>query len=332
MDRRERVIRAIKFEEPDRVPLWLFNRDQEQGDVLWYDFRIQEGEDRTGFHGKSISEWGYQWHTLGDGTSGQPDAPTISTWDALERYEFPKLNVERRLAGLPEFMKCSAGHYRLPVLIITGFTTYTFLRGFENAMIDFVEEPERAEALLDRIFAFEKELMTLAAESGMDGFHFGDDWGTQDGLIISPAMWRRIFKPRYRDQFEHAHRLGLHVWFHCCGNMASILPDFHEIGVDVMNIAQPNVVDIDAVSQQLRGKQCFMVPISYQTVSISGTPTEICEEARRLHGLLASERGGFIGYVEEYGCMGMSDENYQSCVQAFRSLPGIAAAEECSTP
>jgi len=174
--------------------------------------------------------------------------------------------------------------------------------------------------------------MTLAAESGMDGFHFGDDWGTQDGLIISPAMWRRIFKPRYRDQFEHAHRLGLHVWFHCCGNMASILPDFHEIGVDVMNIAQPNVVDIDAVSQQLRGKQCFMVPISYQTVSISGTPTEICEEARRLHGLLASERGGFIGYVEEYGCMGMSDENYQSCVQAFRSLPGIAAAEECSTP
>ena len=251
---------------------------------------------------------------------GQPAAPMIPTWDHLDRYEFPTVNADKRLAGLTEFKKRSEGYYRLPLLIITGFTTYTFLRGFENAMIDFVEESERAGRFLDRIFAFEKELITLAAEAGMDGFHFGDDWGTQDGLIISPAMWRRIFKPRYRDQFDHAHRLGLHVWFHCCGNAASIVPDFHEIGVDVMNIAQPNVVDLNPISAQLRGNQCFMVPISYQTVSISGTVAEIDAEARRLHDLFATPRGGYIGYVEEYGCMGMSEENYRACVRAFATL------------
>jgi hypothetical protein len=110
------------------------------------------------------------------------------------------------------------------------------------------------------------------------------------------------------------------VWFHCCGNILPIVPDFHEIGVDVMNISQPNIVDIPKVGGLLRGKQCFLMPISYQTVSISGTPQEIYKEARRLHQLLGTDEGGFIGYVEEYSCMGMSDENYRACIQAFQSL------------
>ena len=87
-----------------------------------------------------------------------------------------------------------------------------------------------------------------------------------------------------------------------------------------MNIAQPNVVDLAAVSRRLRGKQCFMVPISYQTLSISGTPEDIVAEGRRLHDLFAEQAGGFIGYVEEYGCMGMSEKNYHACIQAFHAL------------
>jgi hypothetical protein len=62
------------------------------------------------------------------------------------------------------------------------------------------------------------------------------------------------------------------------------------------------------------------MPISYQTVSISGTVQDIHAEARRLYDELADDRGGFIGYVEEYGCMGMSSENYRACADAFRCL------------
>jgi hypothetical protein len=124
--------------------------------------------------------------------------------------------------------------------------------------------------------------MEMAARHGFHGIHFADDWGTQTGLMISPALWRKLFKPRFRRQFVLAHELGLHVWYHCCGNLAEIAQDFHEIGVDVLNISQPNVVDLDAVGQHLRGRQCFMMPISYQTVSIQGTPDEIHAEAQRM--------------------------------------------------
>jgi uroporphyrinogen decarboxylase len=98
------------------------------------------------------------------------------------------------------------------------------------------------------------------------------------------------------------------------------MDDFHEIGADVINISQPNVVDVTAVSSRLRGRQCFLVPISYQTISIRGTPAEIHAEAQRLYGLLGAPSGGFLGYVEEYSVMGMSPESYRACAQAFRQL------------
>lgn len=317
MNRRERVTRAIQFQEPDRTPVWMFNRDVELGDVMTYDFRLSEGAVADGYHGGDRSEWGYRWERLDDGTMGQPAQPVIADWSDYAAYRFPEVHADRRLAGLPEYLRRSEGYYRLPLLIVTGFTTYTFLRGFGNAMMDFVLEKERACELLDRTLAFERQLITLAAESGFDGFHFGDDWGTQAGLIISPELWRTIFKPRYRDLFAHCRQAGLHVWFHSCGNIIDILPDLAEIGVDVMNLSQPNVVDLAAVSRSFRGRQCFMIPVSYQTTGISGTPADIMAETGRLRGLFETERGGFIGYVEEYGCMGMSEANYRAHVEAL---------------
>ena len=266
------------------------------------------------------SEWGYEMATLDDGTMGQPGGPVIPSWDALDSFSFPEPRRNARMEGIAEFVDRAGGRYRLGSLGITGFNLYTFLRGFANSMVDFLTDEQHTGRLLDGIFAFECELFTLAAQHGLDGVHLSDDWGTQDDLLISPDLWRRIFRPRYEAQFAHAHKLGLHVWFHSCGNIMPIVKDMHQIGVDVLNISQPNVVDVARVGTELRGRQCFMVPVSYQTVSISGTPSDIRREAERLYRCLSSEAGGFIGYVEEYSCMGMSEENYQACADAFLNL------------
>ena len=311
MTGRERVSRAIEFRSPDRVPVWFFNRDHLRGDIMCYG--LGRGiEDRN--------EWGYRMKNLGDGTMGQPEAPVLPTWDTFNGFRAPELAADVRMQNLKEFKERAGDRYMLGGLGITGFNLYTFLRGFGNSMMDFLAEQDRACSLLDMIFDFEMQLISLSAEAKLDGVHFADDWGTQQGLMIAPELWRMMFKPRYRKQFEHAHRLGLHVWFHSCGNVASILPDLREIGLDVMNISQPNVVDIAGVAGRLGGRQCFMVPTSYQTVSIKGTPAEIRAEARRLYDALATPQGGFIGYVEEYKCMGMSEENYQACARAFEAL------------
>lgn len=311
MTKKERVQRAIQFGQPDRIPVYHFNFNQTQGDILAYGLSLADG---------NCSEWGFVWEKMDDGTMGQPGAPVIPGWEDFLHYPFPRLNREARLKNLPAFRAQVSDHYQVASIGISGFNIYTFIRGFENSMIDFLLEPDKAIDLLERIMDFEMQLVRIAAENQFDAVHFGDDWGTQERLIISPTTWRELFKPRYQKQFALAHDLGLDVWFHSCGCITEIVPDFHEIGVDVMNISQPNVVNLDQVGHQLKGKQCFMVPISYQTVSISGTREEILAEGCRLYRHLGTPAGGFIGYVEEYSSVGMSPENYQATIDAFTLL------------
>ena len=266
------------------------------------------------------NEWGYRLESLGDGTMGHPTTPFYPDLPTPESIRVPPLRESERMSDVPAFLETCGDRYRLASFDLSGFTVYTLLRGFENAMQDFLVEPEGFAALMDRLIAFECDLIQMAARHGFHGIHFADDWGTQSGLMISPGLWRQLFKPRYARQFALAHKLGLHTWYHCCGEFVPIMEDFHEIGVDVLNISQPNVNDIGEVGRRLRGRQCFMMPISYQTVSIQGTPDEIHAEARRLYDHLAVPAGGFIGYVEEYSVMGMSVENYRACGEAFRRL------------
>ena len=323
VSRQKLVEQAIGFERPERVPVVFWNRDQEEGDIMLYHLALgAPGDGTPNAWNWSENEWGYRLESLGDGTMGHPVAPFYSELPEPEAIRIPALRETERMSAVPEFLKTCGDRYRLASLDLSGFTVYTLLRGFENALADFLDNPEGFAALMDQIIAFECELMKLAARAGFHGIHFADDWGTQTGLMISPELWRRLFKPRYARQFAYAHSLGLHTWYHCCGAFDAIMHDFHEIGADVINISQPNVVDVAEVGRQLRGHQCFMLPISYQTVSIRGTPKEIYTEAQRLYDLLGTATGGFIGYVEEYSVMGMSAENYHACGEAFRRLGG----------
>lgn len=327
--RKETVDRAIEFRGPSRVPIVFWNRDQTKGDVMLYHLSLGQpgdGDPLANVRDWSTNEWGYRLESLDDGTMGHPSTALWAELPLAEEVNVPSPRGEERMAAVPAFVAESEDRYRLASLDLSGFTVYTLLRGFENAMLDFVAAPDRFQPVMDLITDFESRLIEMAARHGFHGIHFADDWGTQRGLMLSPALWRKLFKPGYRRQFAFAHELGLHVWYHCCGDFAPIMPDFHEIGADVLNIAQPNTVDLENVGCRLRGKQCFMMPVSYQTVSISGTPEDIHAEAQRMYRLLATEAGGFIGYVEEYGCMGMSEENYQACEEAFRRLTSRAAS------
>jgi hypothetical protein len=112
----------------------------------------------------------------------------------------------------------------------------------------------------------------------------------------------------------------MYVYFHCCGQYLPIIPDLIEVGVDMLNVAQPNLYDIPELGQKFGGKVCFVCPVSYQTTSISGTREDIFEDVRLLVENLGDFNGGLIGYVEEYQSIGLSEENYQACIEAFSVL------------
>ena len=312
--RRDEVIKAIHRQGPSYVPIYFFNRDQDQSDIVAFDVQrhfLGPAQDR--------SEWGFTWSRL-DETMGHPGTVLLKSWDDLPRLSVPDVADPARFAGVDEFNRRYPDRFRLASLALSGFTTMTFLRGFDNLMLDVGLAPGRVGDLADVVFGFEERLIAGLPQYHFDAVAFFDDWGTQTATIISPSSWREIFKPRYARQFDLAHSLGLYVYFHCCGFYLDIIPDLIEIGVDMLNVSQPNLYDIPELGRRFGGQVCFVCPVSYQTTSITGTPEQIFEDVRDLVEHLGRYDGGLIGYVEEYHSIGMPEENYQACVEAFRVL------------
>ncbi len=314
MNRKTNVKKAIKFDNPEYVPILFYNKDKDKSDIIVIDVVHHfMGKDRN------ISEYGFIWERE-DETMGQPKEELIKNWEDFEKLVFPDPYDTNRFSEVKNIMNKFPDRYYIASLALTGFTIMTFLRGFANTMEDFYSDPDKISALADKVFGFEEDVIKQLKAQGFDGVAFYDDWGDQNNLLISPKLWREFFKPRYKKQFDLCHQNGLDVYFHCCGFFYDIIPDFIEAGVDMMNISQPNLYDIKKLGGDFGGKVCFVCPISYQTTSISGTREDIFKEAKLLIDNLGKFNGGFIGYIEEYSSIGMSDENYKCCIEAFQTL------------
>ena len=308
---RERVKRAIHRTGPDRLPILFFNKGLEQSDIILIDvIHHFTGTD------KEKSEWGFSWERE-DETMGQPTEALIKSYDDLAGFKPPDPDHPDRFAAVKETIKRYGDRYYVASLALSGFTIMTFLHGYAETLQDLYIDREGVEKLADLVFAFETRVIERCADLGFDAVAFYDDWGDQHGLMIHPDLWREFFKPRYQEQFSSAHRHGLDVYFHSCGLIEPIIGDFIEIGVDMLNLSQPNLYDIAEIGAKFGGKVCFVCPVSYQTTSISGNKSDIYAAVKQLVDSLGSYNGGLVGYVESYASIGLSEENYQHCIDAF---------------
>lgn len=310
------VCRAIEFRRPPRFPICYFNRDFEHSDVLATHYSTP-----TDYQPREpgATEWGYVWQTL-DGTMGQPRSAPLADASRIAHYKPPDPRAPGRLDHLPEFIESNRDKFLMIGLGITGFDQAIFLRGLEELLTDIYLDRPTADRVLDIVFGFENGIIDQLAGFDIDAVKFADDWGTQRGLIISPERWREVFKPRYAEQCEMVHSQGKKVWFHTCGDVYSVIGDFIDIGVDVLELLQPDVLGIDRMSRDFGGKVCFACSIDHQRVAISGSREDIFAYARTLVDKLGSFGGGFIAYIEDYSCLGMSEQSYQWIREAFSTL------------
>jgi uroporphyrinogen decarboxylase len=309
--RRDEVLKAIDRRGPSYTPIYYVNGDQSRSDVVAIEVQHHfQGEKRD------HSEWGFLWDRL-DGTMGQPRSYLLRDELDLRGLAVPGICPARRFRDVPDFAKRFPDRFRMASLGLSGFTTMSCLRGFDRLMVDFGEDPAGVEKLADLVFDFEERLISELPSYRFDAVSFYDDWGTQQGMIISPRLWRSIFKPRYARQFALVRRLGMRVYFHCCGQFMPIIPDLIEAGVDILNVSQPNLYDIPELGRRFGGQVCFCCPVSYQTTSITGTREQIFEDVRLLVENLGRFNGGLLGYIEQYEEIGLTPSNYQSLIDAW---------------
>lgn len=169
------------------------------------------------------------------------------------------------------------------------------LRGFENALMDAVSEPDFYEEMLDRLMNLYLVFIDYTADLPVDGIMFGDDWGDQRGVILGPDRWRKFLKPRWARIYQAVRARGKVVISHSCGSVAEIIPDLIEIGLDVLESVQPEAAGMNPyeLKKQWGDKITFWGALGSQSTIPFGTPAEIHQEVRRLRREMG-KGGGYI--------------------------------------
>lgn len=315
MTSKELVKRAVTFQGPERIPL-QYPYDLKAADMVNVDV-VQN------FLGpnKNRSEWGFEWsHLDNDLTMGQPKSPIIKKWSDLEHYRAPDPLDPRRFDAIKKTMaELGRDKYYKANFVLSGFGVVTAIRGFTESLEDLYLERENIERLASIVFGFEEEVIKQLKPHGFDAVGLADDWGTQESLFVSPKLWRDVFKPRYKRQIDLAHECGLAVYFHSCGYIYDIIPDFIETGLDILNPGQPNINNIGKMGDNFSGKMCFACPVSYQTTGISGDRETIYREAKELIDCLGNHNGGLIGIIPtDIIGLGAKPENINYMREAFQ--------------
>jgi hypothetical protein len=124
-----------------------------------------------------------------------------------------------------------------------------------------------------------------------------DDWGAQGSLLISPEMWRELFKPLYKEYCDLIHAHGKRVFFHSDGFITSIIEDLIEIGVDALN-SQLFCQDIEALGQRFAGRITFWGEIDRQNILPFGTPADVKAAVYRVRRAFDHGQGGLIAQCE----------------------------------
>jgi uroporphyrinogen decarboxylase len=266
-------------------------------------------DEDAGDYMSHIDEWGFAyrmkksealWYDL----YASPLENSTLSKSFIDNYSWPKGDDESRIEGLRDRALAlrEQGYAVVLKSICAGlFEMMIRLRGMQNAMMDLLADPVHAGLILDKILEHKMEYWDMAlTELGdvVDVVAEGDDFGTQTSQLISIYVFREIFKPRQAEMIKLMHQKAPHaaVFFHSCGNVRELLPDFIDMGIDIINPVHITASGMEP--RQLKkdfGKDIVFWGggIDTQDVLPHGTPQKVSDHVKRSLDVFAPG-GGFV--------------------------------------
>jgi len=249
----------------------------------------------------TVDVWGNTWYRiLGMSAGGEISRPVLEDWAMLDDYRLPDLDDPARYESVRRSFAAAGDRYRVSMLPGLPFAICRYLRRMEVYLQDLLLERDNVERLHDRVAGLLERMVDRYVECGADGIFTCEDWGTQERLLVSPALWREVFKPLYRRLVAHIHARGAHFLLHSCGNVWDIIDDLAEVGVDALQFDQPALYGLERLAGRLRSLGvCLYAPVDIQRILPTGDRALIEAEARKMIRLFGGNRGGFI--ARQYG-------------------------------
>jgi uroporphyrinogen decarboxylase len=240
----------------------------------------------------------------------------------VEDFPFPHPLADGRYDDAEKYIrKYKDNYFIVGDMELTMYDMMQQLVGTEKLLVDMADNAPYVEPLIDKCKDFALAIGRKLAAIGVDGIWAGDDFGAQNGMIISPRMWRRYFKERYRQVYAELKAVNpdLVIMQHCDGAVAPILGDWIEVGLEVFNPVQPNVPGHEPEDLKTRfgDKMSFWGAIDQQQLLPFGTPAQIEADIKAKIEVLG--RGG--GYMVAPAHIIQSDtpmENVEAFIAAVK--------------
>jgi len=359
MDSRERTYLALNHEEPDRVPvdLWMSAGlkkklahatgasaeeflDRHDVDLRYIEGPAYVGPPLEAFPDDTEADlWGVRRRSITVPLAGGQEtyhevahsplarARTVqevldySGWPSPDWFDFR--GIERQ---------CDQVRERGRVAVFMGdrlnriaqLKPAMYLRGVEQILMDLAVNPDLARAVFHRIAAFYREYerrLLEAAPGKLDLLLTGDDFGSQNGPLVSPRMWEEFLGDGFAEYVRLAHEAGVRVMHHTCGAVRPIVPLMLERGLDVLQSLQPEAAGMDprALKAEFGDRLAFHGGISIQRTLPFGTPDEVRAEVRRVVEALAPG-GAYILCTAHNIQADVPLENVAALLDAYRDF------------
>jgi len=319
----EIVRRTLSFENPERVARSCGDSDFVFSRHLLSDRATSWHEVGNG-RWERIDEWGNTWARLDATSKGEVVRGVLNDISEMDRYELPDYSRDEAYKPVREARSKSRDKWLIGELPGFAFGIARKLRRLDNYLVDLMHESERMHALHDRIDEMLVMMIRCYASAGVDCVMFWEDWGTQDQLMISPAEWRKEFRPRFQKLCSGAQDSGIRVFMHSCGQIQAIVPDLMQSGIDVLQFDQPDLHGIDTLAAyQERKKITFWCPVDIQKTLQTQNEGVIRAKAKEMLDKLWKGRGGFVaGYYADNASIGL-DPRWQEYAADEFIMSGI---------
>jgi uroporphyrinogen decarboxylase len=237
-------------------------------------------------------EFGAIWQ---QGAEAHVTRPALAR-PSLEGYTFPDLSTPAHMAGLGEWLDAHHDRFKIVQLGMLFWERTWFMRGMAHIMMDLYDAPAFVDALMEGLEGVCTAVIDrLLADYGerIDAIGFSEDLGTQRGLQMSPACWRRFLKPGQARMYERIRAAGKVLYLHSCGDVSPIVGELVDMGVNMLQPIQPEAMDVYALKREYGRHLCFAGGVGTQWTLPFGTPEQVRAEVAERIAVLG-QGGGYV--------------------------------------
>jgi uroporphyrinogen decarboxylase len=294
---------------PDESVLQRLHSDA-RGVLDAYPQRVYERNRNRPAHSPFVDDWGTGSSEVEPGVwfPGIHPMKEAKTLEDIEKYPWPDMDDPTRVAHVKAEAQKLAEQNQYAIIgtpwLLFPLERAFAMQGMDTFLMNLAGNPEFAEALLKKIASLCKILMghfLEAAGDNLDIIKIGDDIGTQNSLLMSPKMYRKILKPIHADYIAFIkERTKAKLFFHTDGDVFPLIPDFIEIGVDILNPIQTSagkMSNIAELKSQFGKSLTFCGAVDTHRILPSGTPQQVRDEVKRVIEIMAPGGGYMVASV-----------------------------------